>query len=295
MNFIEKKQPHKVAVIVDQGVKTAFKACFIASAIKGVYPACKVSLFSDSKVATWGKILGFDHVYTYKSKFILKVLLALNVRGVVIDLRNCPPKQLNQRAIQLLLENKIAVTALNYRLKVDAMAYHKHQNELINEGLTPKKYICFYNGYDFFEDTRFKNKSWPYEGEFINHLLKNTKDEILFLYDQQKPAKQDSRLHFMNINKVSLEKLVVCIEKSKMYFGTDTTLSLLASLLGVPTTVLQGPTSEVDITTNNTALYKAAVPCAPCNYDLNCKDNVCMKVFSPNEIYQKACGLPDLT
>ncbi|MBK9293047.1 MAG: hypothetical protein IPM57_01135 [Oligoflexia bacterium] len=276
MNNIKKKQPHKVVIIASFGAKSALKTAFMPANLKKRYNSCKVVLFSNSNWAPWAKLMGYDDVKTFKSNFVLKMQLILARPSLVIDLRDAAQFE------ALLTENE----SLNFKFNIDAMEYLKAQDEVIAEGL--KNYIIFYNGFTFLEDKAFENKKWPYEIEFLNTYLRENNKKILYFYDQKKPAFVNPQVHFVDVNKVSSIKLIIYLEKAQAFYGTDSFLSLLSAVIGTPTTILQGPTRESNINLKNVQFLQSSVPCSPCNDNFECKDNVCMKVFTPKELIPEA-------
>jgi ADP-heptose:LPS heptosyltransferase len=85
--------------------------------------------------------------------------------------------------------------------------------------------------------------------------------------------------------------LVTVMERTHLFIGNDSGPAHCATLFGVPTITLMGPTSPVRnaprgrhcVTVTGTA------PCAPCHFNRStCRDNQCMKAISVDAVWEAA-------
>jgi hypothetical protein len=280
MNIIDKKQPRNVGIAISGGARNALKIGFTVSALKQNHPKSRVYLFSEDKIPyEVRKILDFDGFGVIKNEFWFKLFLKFKRIEKLIDLTK-------EKSLQLAALKYIKIDIINQKIKMKTQSYMNNQNALLDLGLAPHQYTVFYNGYRYLEKIEFQNKKWPYEKEFLIHFLKvNPTDKILYLYDDQKSPVQDLRIVTSKVE--DLEKCVVFLEKSNGFVGTDSLIALISSQLGIPTTVLTGPTTFEEVWGTKLTVLKANLPCAPCEFDFECRDNVCMKTFSPQLVLQK--------
>jgi len=91
------------------------------------------------------------------------------------------------------------------------------------------------------------------------------------------------------INKTSLKQLCALIKFCSIFIGNDTGPLHIAAALNVPTIGLYGPSNPEQLgpyNKNSTFIWKK-LECSPCGTKPNCKNNICMKQITVEEVYEK--------
>jgi len=140
-------------------------------------------------------------------------------------------------------------------------------------------------------------KRWPrsYFAALADLLVKDLKAAIIFIgTEKQRPVidevrgemKQNS---FDFCGKTSLKELGALIKNMNLFISNDSGPAHLAAALGINTLVIFGPTSPEATSPRGKSVkvIKTKVDCEiPC-YKLDCRDNICLKNLSVDEVYSQ--------
>lgn len=95
---------------------------------------------------------------------------------------------------------------------------------------------------------------------------------------------------------LQIRQLAACIEKCDLFLTNDTGPMHIASAVGTPTVALFGPGNHIrfqplgDLHT----IIRHDVPCSPCKqFTDKCKDNICMKQITVDEVWDSICQILD--
>jgi len=142
-------------------------------------------------------------------------------------------------------------------------------------------------------------KSWPKENfvKLIDLLIENLNCVILFTGLEKdletaiyiiNSVKDKSRIYNF-CGKTDLTKLIATLSLLDLFVSADSGPAHLATALKRKTIVLFGPTSEKLTAPRSGCVYiirkelNCKIPC----YDLSCKDNLCMKKITPEDVFSK--------
>ena len=88
---------------------------------------------------------------------------------------------------------------------------------------------------------------------------------------------------------LGVRQLAACLEKCDLFLTNDTGPMHIAAAVGTPTVSLFGPGNHIRFQPLGTShqTIRHAVPCSPCKqFTDKCKDNICMKGISVDEVWQ---------
>lgn len=141
-------------------------------------------------------------------------------------------------------------------------------------------------------------KRWPFDyfAGLCDHLVKELNCAILFIGEQKEAplvfeiTRMMTETAYNFCGKTTLKELAALIKTMDIFISNDSGPAHISAGLDVSTLVIFGPTSP-ELTAprgKKVAIIRQNVGCKiPC-YDLECKDNICMKDITVNEVYQKA-------
>lgn len=102
--------------------------------------------------------------------------------------------------------------------------------------------------------------------------------------------------HFLFAGELNIRQFASCIERCNLFISNDTGPMHIAAAVGTPTVALFGPGNHIrfqplgDIHTIN----RHDVPCSPCKqFTDKCKDNICMKGITVDEVWNSICKILD--
>ncbi len=141
-------------------------------------------------------------------------------------------------------------------------------------------------------------KRWPgsYFSALADLLVKDLKAAVIFIgTEKQRLVIEDIRRKmeqnsFDFCGKTSLKELGALISNMNLFISNDSGPAHLAAALEINTLVIFGPTSPEATSPRGKSVrvIKTEVDCEiPC-YKLDCRDNICLKNLSVNEVYSKA-------
>ncbi|MBN1128523.1 MAG: glycosyltransferase family 9 protein [Chitinispirillaceae bacterium] len=137
----------------------------------------------------------------------------------------------------------------------------------------------------------YPHKEWPIERyrEIIEQLVQRECSVTVLLG----PDEAHRYASFSSIHGCSIcvshgpETLIAAIRAHRLFIGNDSGPAHCASLLGVPTVTLFGPTSAARTAPRggNDITIESDMPCAPCHFTrAPCKDNKCLKSLSTSRV-----------
>lgn len=88
---------------------------------------------------------------------------------------------------------------------------------------------------------------------------------------------------------LQIRQLAACIEKCDLFLTNDTGPMHIAAAVGTPTVSLFGPGNHIRFQPLGTIhqMIRHDVPCSPCKqFTDKCKDNICMKGISVDEVWE---------
>ena len=140
-------------------------------------------------------------------------------------------------------------------------------------------------------------KRWPgsYFAALADLLVKELNAAIIFIgTEKQRPVTEDVRREmkqnsFDFCGKTSLKELGALISNMNLFISNDSGPAHLSGALGINTLVIFGPTSPAATSPRGKAVkvIKTEVDCKiPC-YKLDCRDNICLKNLSVDEVYSQ--------
>lgn len=144
-------------------------------------------------------------------------------------------------------------------------------------------------------------REWPLENYIIVAKKLLEEDSYIFIVGMQGVANK-ARLFFKSLNndrcidlsnKTTLPELLTLFTLAEILLTSDSGLAHLASLASIKNFVLFGPESPQIYAPlgENTWIIYSHFPCSPCLSAFNhrksaCKDNRCLKVITPDEVYK---------
>jgi len=151
-------------------------------------------------------------------------------------------------------------------------------------------------------------RRWPleYYKDLTEKLLTQYKDILIVLTGvrqeiSQKPEPFLKHSRCINlIGKTSIEELVALCNMSRVLISHDCGVINLASLTKVDVIVMFGPETPLLYAplTSKKKIFYSNLSCSPCFSAYNhrssvCKNNLCMKLISVDEVYSQACKFLD--
>lgn len=155
-----------------------------------------------------------------------------------------------------------------------------------------KKYIMFSLS------SRGYHKIWPKENflELIKMMFKNFKNFIVVFLgskEEQNIAKWiinniDNEIEYKNlVGKTNLKELKAILKLSNLTISNDNGVAHISAAVNTPTFIIFGPSEPKWFYPYNDKsgyIYKK-LPCSPCGVKTFCKNNICMKQITPNEVF----------
>lgn len=155
----------------------------------------------------------------------------------------------------------------------------------------------------FSVSSRGEHKIWPAEN-FVSliKLLKNKYSDFIPVFVGSKDeigkvelvTKQLDILEIEYVNltgKTTLTQLESVIQNSVLTISNDNGVAHISAAMNKPTLVLFGPTLPKWFYPYNSCsgyVYKP-LKCSPCGIKTSCKNNVCMKQITPEEVFEYIC------
>lgn len=181
---------------------------------------------------------------------------------------------------------------------IDLLPWIKVNNEdsviakkMINYDET-KKYVVFSIG------SRGWHKIWPEENfvKLINALVYNYSNIIpVFVGSKEEMYIADkiveglnSKNYFNLVGRTNLYELCSVLNLASITVSNDNGIAHISAALDKPTVILFGPTNPKWFYPYNTKsgfIYKK-LKCSPCGIKTNCKNNVCMKEITVEDVLQ---------
>lgn len=212
--------------------------------------------------------------------------------------------------LKILNHIEVEPKKLDFKLRVRQPVYDLTRERLEIFGLKPKEFIVISPGGGVITDRAFTNMRWPFFKNFLELVEKRTPFPILILGEE---ADTNLVLNLTDVNpkrihswagQASREEMLAAIGEARAYVGCDSGLSFVAAGAGVPGVILYGPRKsklhQPAGSMKNLICIDAQVPCSPCftlqgEFDWNCKDNVCMKSISPEQVWESFNSILDQT
>lgn len=212
------------------------------------------------------------------------------------------------RYLDLLARVGVKPQRLVFKLRVRENVHGDIMLRLARHGLRSKGFVAVGPGGGENAERKFFHKRWTYFPEFLRVLCEKTDKPILLLGG---PKDRDLVPPLKNVNperiqswvgETSREEALATLGESMAFVGCDSGLAHVSGSVGIPTVVLFGPTTskiyQPPGVGKNVICLDAQVPCSPCHTDdgqfnWKCRDNVCMKSISPQQVLQSLQKITD--
>jgi heptosyltransferase-2 len=166
----------------------------------------------------------------------------------------------------------------------------------ITNPINNNKYIVISVG-----NTGASSKDWKRENflKLIDMLLNGGYLIVLIgkvTKDESEIYNQIQFKNFLNLtNETTLMELFSILKDAELFIGLDSGPTHAAAMLGVKTLVLYSGMVDLKVfrpvnLCNNVSIIKINVPCEKC-YKINCENNICMKLISPEMVFNKSLEL----
>lgn len=141
-------------------------------------------------------------------------------------------------------------------------------------------------------------KRWPKEffGRLADRLIDELGAQVVFIGDDKESELIEDVMASMKkeaynlCGKTTLKELAALMDNCRLFLSNDSGPAHLAASLSIPTLVLFGPTSSSITSPRGGAvmiIQKDSGCKIPC-YKLDCKDNICMKNITVDEVFSEA-------
>lgn len=144
-------------------------------------------------------------------------------------------------------------------------------------------------------------KRWPVENFAVlkQQLETKTKMTLVFVGENIRDYPHDMDKSGSNINlcgKISLLEVFAVIRNAALFVGTDSGLAHMAAALNTPSVTLFGSTDPVKwghSSTRHTVIHypMACAPCALFGYHKPCRDVLCMREITPEQVTRECLRL----
>ncbi len=167
------------------------------------------------------------------------------------------------------------------------------ENFCSENGLKPEDFIvCLHPGAGY-PSKRWISKRWA---QLIDRLAQEFKAKVIIAGTKEDKVIADNIKKMIGtkvvdaIGKTSLGKLAALLKKAKLFIGTDSGPSHIASAMGIPSVILYSGTNDSKQWAplgKKIYVIQKDVPCKGCE-KLKCANNICMDLITVDEVFDAA-------
>lgn len=185
-------------------------------------------------------------------------------------------------------------------VEIDRQAKEDIKSRLAKFGINSNSRIFLINP----GEGRLPLREWPFENYVViaKKILENENNCLLIVGTEDFSNKINSLVDKLNnprcinlVNKTTLQELLALYDMAEVLIANDCGLAHLASLTKVKKFIFFGPETPqlyLPLGGGETSVFYSGLPCSPCFSALNhrkssCKDNICLKTISPQEVIAK--------